>query len=183
MPGQRKDRGEQRKNLARVVSVLCRLDGVPGSTVNRFCASSLHTTRMAHHAIMASEGEVFVSAGVESISRYRDYSGAPVDTRNPRFAVAERRSAKSDAVSWRDPRESQELPDIYIGMGLTAENVAQVQGISRSDQDEFALRSQRRTEEARERNFFAGEIIPVTLPDGSVVDTDESPVQLRPWTP
>jgi acetyl-CoA C-acetyltransferase len=171
--------GEQGKNLARVVSVLCGLDGVPGSTVNRFCASSLQTTRMAYHAILAGEGDVFVSAGVESVSRYRDYSGAPMDTRNPRFTDAEQRSAHPDSSGWRDPREIGDLPDIYIGMGQTAENIAQVRGITRADQDQFADRSQRRAADASQCGFFAGEIVPVIGADNAVIDADESP---RPAT-
>ena len=175
---------EQGANLARRVAVLLGLDGLPGTTVNRFCSSSVQTTRMALHAIRAGEGHAFVSAGVECVSRYADpAAGGTVAERffNPRFrAAAERTSAMAEANErWSDPRERGLLPDVYVGMGQTAEHVATLTGISRREQDEFAVRSQQRAEAAIAEGFFAREITPVTLPDGTVVDADDSP---RPGT-
>src|ERR1700759_5393610 len=173
--------GGQGFNLGRVVAVLLGLDGVPGTTVTRYCASSLQTTRMAMHAIRAGEGHVFVSAGVECVSRSRlgssdnppvDASISPLDRTahpwtNQIFADAQVRSRRlaDGGQDWHDPRESGELPDVYIAMGQTAENVAQLCGISRHDQDEFAVRSQNRAEEAG--GFWKREITPVKLSDGS----------------
>ena len=172
--------GEHGNNIARVVSVLAGLDHVPGATVNRFCSSSVQTTRMAAHAIKAGEGEVFISAGVECVSRYADFAGAgasPPSWQNPKFAEAMARTeqtAKTNAT-WTDPREQGQLPDIYIAMGQTAENIATSRGVSRAAQDEWGVRSQNRAEEAIESGFFAREITPVTLPDGTVVSTDDGP--------
>ncbi|MYR08000.1 acetyl-CoA C-acetyltransferase [Gordonia sp. SID5947] len=168
-------------NMGRVISVLLDQDGLPGTTVNRYCASSLQTTRMAMHAIRAGEGDVYISAGVESVS---SAALGPTDipgTENPLFSEAMARSAERAASGdkWVDPRVSGRLPDVYIGMGLTAENVAELDGISRADQDAWAERSQRRTKEAIERGFYAREISPLTLADGSVVEADDSP---RPST-
>src|ERR1700723_675081 len=127
--------GEQGFNMARVVAVLLGYDNVPGTTVNRYCSSSLQTTRMAYHAIKAGEGDVFVSAGVECVSRFAKGSsdGMP-DTKNPVFATAEARSeeaAKGGADVWHDPRQDGEVPDVYVAMGQTAENVAALRGITR----------------------------------------------------
>ena len=134
--------GEQGFNMARVVTTLLGLDTVPGATLTRYCASSLQTTRMAFHAIKAGEGDAFVSAGVECVSRYVGFGSAGVDapaSHNPVFAPAEQRTAATAASNerWRDPRADGQLPDIYIAMGQTAENVATLRGISRSEQDEF----------------------------------------------
>jgi len=175
---------EQGANIARRVAVLLGLDGLPGTTVNRFCSSSLQTTRMALHAIRAGEGDVFVSAGVECVSRYADpLSGGTVAERflNPRFAAAAQRAARLAAANepWSDPRAEGLLPDVYLAMGQTAENVATLCGISREEQDEFAVRSQQRAKRAIADGFFAREITPVTLPDGTVVRADDSP---RPGT-
>lgn len=172
--------GEQGFNMARVVAVLADLDHVPGATINRFCASSVQTTRMAFHAIKAGEGEVFVSAGVECVSRYADWKGAGEgsgDVQNPRFAEAQARTratAESNAT-WTDPREQGLLPDVYIAMGQTAENVATSLGVSRQAQDEWGVESQNRAEKAVADGFFAREITPVTLPDGRVVEVDDCP--------
>ncbi|WP_421734626.1 acetyl-CoA C-acetyltransferase [Cellulomonas sp.] len=175
MPG-----GEQGMNMARIVAVLLGLDSVPGTTVNRYCSSSLQTTRMAFHAIKAGEGDVFVSAGVECVSRSAignsDYIPG-VSLENPRFAEAVGRTA-ARAVSadpWTDPRESGLLPDAYIAMGQTAENVAALTGTTRRQQDEFAALSQNRAEKALADGFWADEITPVTLPDGTVVSADDGP--------
>jgi acetyl-CoA C-acetyltransferase len=177
-------RDEHGGNMARRVAVQLGLDGVSAATVNRFCASSVQTARMAFHAIVAGEGDAFVSAGVECVSRYRGWGSAgvdPADTHNPVFAEAEARTvatAESNAA-WHDPREHGLLPDVYIAMGQTAENVATLRGITRQEQDEFAVLSQNRAEQAIKDGFFAREIAPVTLEDGRVVDTDDGP---RPGT-
>jgi acetyl-CoA C-acetyltransferase len=173
-------RDEQGGNLARRIAVQLGLDGVPAATINRFCASSVQTARIAFHAIKAGEAHAIVSAGVECVSRYRGFGSAgvdPVDTHNPIFAAAEQRSLAT-AVSnerWHDPREDGLLPDIYIAMGQTAENVATTRGISRLEQDEFGVRSQNLAEKAIANQIFDAEIAPVKLPDGSVVSTDDGP--------
>ncbi|MDQ3384166.1 MAG: acetyl-CoA C-acetyltransferase [Actinomycetota bacterium] len=171
---------EHGSNLARVVSVLLGLDRLPGATVNRFCASSVQTTRMAFHAIAAGEGDAFVSAGVECVSRYADFAGAggsKQDWQNPLFAQSRERSAattRSNEV-WADPREQGLLPDVYLAMGQTAENVASSRGVSRWRQDEWGVTSQNRAEAAIAAGVFAREIAPVTLADGSVVSADDGP--------
>ncbi|GAB2643712.1 acetyl-CoA C-acetyltransferase [Nocardia goodfellowii] len=170
--------GEQGFNIARNVAVMLGYDTVPGTTVHRYCASSLQSTRMAFHAIKAGEGEVFISAGVETVSRYKNGSADSwPNTKNPLFADAEARTAKAaeGGVVWHDPREDGLLPDAYIAMGQTAENVATLTGISREDQDHWGVRSQNRAEEAIKNGFFEREITPVTLPDGTVVSTDDGP--------
>ncbi|HET7304414.1 MAG TPA: acetyl-CoA C-acetyltransferase [Segeticoccus sp.] len=172
--------GEHGQNMARVVATLCGLDHVPASTVNRFCASSVQTTRMAFHAIRAGEGDVFISGGVECVSRYVDFSGAggsKKDWQNPRFADSQARSADiaKDNTTWTDPREDGLLPDIYLAMGQTAENVATSRGVSRQRQDEWGVSSQNRAEKAIADGFFAREITPVTTPDGTVVSADDGP--------
>jgi len=170
--------GEQGYNIARIVAMRLGLDGTPGTTVHRYCASSLQTTRMAMHAIRAGEGDAFVSAGVETVSRYGQgkADGMP-DTKDPAYAsVAERTRLRSERGGvWSDPRGDGELPDIYIAMGDTAENVAQLCGVSRRAQDEFGVRSQNLVEAAMDRGFWKRDITPVTLPDGTVVDTDDGP--------
>jgi acetyl-CoA C-acetyltransferase len=173
-------RDEHGGNLARRIAVQLGLDGVPAATINRFCASSVQTARMAFHAIKAGEGHAFVSAGVECVSRYRGFGSAgvdPIDTHNPIFAAAEQRSLATAAGNqrWHDPREDGVLPDIYIAMGQTAENLATVRGISRADQDEFGVRSQNLAEKAIANQIFDSEIVPVTLPDGTVIRTDDGP--------
>ncbi|TWP33463.1 acetyl-CoA C-acetyltransferase [Leekyejoonella antrihumi] len=171
---------EQGSNMARVVSILSGLDHLPGATVNRFCASSVQTIRMAAHAIKAGEGDIFLSGGVECVSRYADFSGAggsKADWQNPRFADATARTdetAKTNST-WSDPRAHGDLPDIYIAMGQTAENVATYRGVSRERQDEWGVRSQNRAEKAIADGFFEREISPVTLPDGTKVATDDGP--------
>jgi len=171
--------GEQGFNLARVVTVLLGLDDVPATTLTRYCGSSLQTTRMALHAIRAGEGSAFVSAGVEMVSRYvKGNSDTLPDTRNPRFQEAMRRSeaaAAGGAPVWHDPRESGELPDIYLAMGQTAENLAALRGVTREEMDEFGCRSQNLAEKAIANGFFEHEIVPVTTPDDTVVSTDDGP--------
>jgi acetyl-CoA C-acetyltransferase len=171
--------GESGFNIARVVAVELGYDFLPGVTVNRYCSSSLQTTRMAFHAIKAGEGHAFISAGVETVSRFGSGNADSwPETRNPLFNAARERcdAAVADgATSWTDPRDNGELPDVYIAMGETAENVALHTGISREDQDRWGVRSQNRAEEAIKSGFFAREISPVTLPDGTVVSTDDGP--------
>ena len=172
--------GQHGSNMARVVAVLAGYDHLPGATINRFCASSVQTTRMAFHAIRAGEGDIFISAGVEAVSRYVDFAGAggsKADWQNPRFADAVARTARTAAgnIPWTDPREDGQLPDIYLAMGQTAENVAGLRGISRERQDEWGVTSQNRAEKAIADGFFAREITPITTPDGTVVSTDDGP--------
>ena len=166
--------GEQGFNMARVVTTLLGWE-VPGTTLTRYCASSLQTTRMAMHAIRAGEGDVFVSAGVEMVSRYVNGSSDSFpDTRNPRFADAQARTAAAaehGAQRW----EPAALPDVYIPMGQTAENVALLKDVSREAMDAFAYASQTRYAAAAASGFWAREITPITLADGTVMDADESP--------
>ncbi|HYO00394.1 MAG TPA: acetyl-CoA C-acetyltransferase [Mycobacterium sp.] len=170
--------GEAGFNVGRAVAVELGYDFMPGTTVNRYCSSSLQTTRMAFHAIKAGEGDAFISAGVETVSRFMKGSsdGWP-DAKNARFADAQARSdqATLGAGEWHDPREDGLMPDVYIAMGQTAENVALFTGISREDQDHWGVRSQNKAEEAIDSGFFDREIVPVTLPDGTVVSKDDGP--------
>jgi acetyl-CoA C-acetyltransferase len=171
--------GEQGFNMARVVAVLLGHDKLPGTTVTRYCSSSLQTTRMAFHAIKAGEADVLISAGVETVSRFGNGSSDSwPDTHNTEFTSAEIRtqqSAEGDAGPWHDPRADGNIPDVYIAMGQTAENVAQSRGISRAEQDEFGVRSQNLAEKAIADGFWQREITPVTLPDGSTVSKDDGP--------
>jgi acetyl-CoA C-acetyltransferase len=174
--------GESGFNIGRAVAVQLGYDFLPGTTVNRYCSSSLQTSRMAFHAIKAGEGHAFISAGVETVSRYaKGNSDGWPDTKNPQFADAMARSdqAAAGADEWHDPREDGLLPNVYIAMGQTAENVALLTGIGREEQDHWGVRSQNRAEEAIKSGFFDREIAPVTLPDGTVVSTDDGP---RPGT-
>jgi acetyl-CoA C-acetyltransferase len=171
--------GEQGFNMARVVAVLLGFDHLPGVTLTRYCSSSLQTTRMAFHAIKAGEGDVFLSAGVEAVSRYvKGNSDSHPDTTNPLFADALSRTearSQAGAGTWQDPREAGGVPDIYIAMGQTAENLAQIKGITREMQDEFGVRSQNLAEKAIADGFWEREITPVTTPDGTVVSKDDGP--------
>jgi len=165
-------------NIAKIVNVLIGLDGVPGVTVNRFCSSSLQTARMAMHAIKAGEGDVFIASGVDTVSQYGlgAADGAP-GSKNPRFddAIARTAERAANPAPWTDPRIAGLLPDPYIAMGQTAENVAEMRGVTRKHQDEWAVRSQNRAEQAIAEGFYAREITPITLPDGTVVDRDDCP--------
>ncbi|WP_194826635.1 acetyl-CoA C-acetyltransferase [Nocardia sp. XZ_19_231] len=171
--------GEGGFGMGRMIAIELGLDVVPGTTVQRYCASSVQTTRMAFHAIKAGEGDVFISAGVETVSRYaRGSADSSPDTRNTIFDEAVARTAKAaegGAGVWHDPRQDGLLPDAYIAMGQTAENVASLTGISREDQDRWGVRSQNRAEEAIKSGFFEREITPVTLPDGTIVSKDDGP--------
>jgi len=171
--------GEQGFNMARVVAVMLGYDDLPGTTVARYCSSSVQTSRMAFHAIKAGEGDVFVSAGVEMVSRFvHGNSDSHPETRNPRFADARERTeqaALGGTEPWHNPREEGLLPDIYTPMGQTAENVAASRGLSRQELDEFGVRSQNLAEKALADGFWQREIEPVTLPDGTTVTADDGP--------
>ncbi len=174
--------GEAGYNIGRVVAVELGYDFLPGTTVNRYCSSSLQTTRMAFHAIKAGEGDAFISAGVEAVSRFGvGRADGAENSKNPIFDEALARSEKQaeGATEWHDPRQDGLIPDVYIAMGQTAENVALLTGISREDQDHWGVRSQNRAEDAIKSGFFEREIAPVTLPDGTTVTTDDGP---RPGT-
>ena len=165
--------GESGFNIARVATLLAGIDA-PGVTVNRYCSSSLQAIRMAGHAIKAGEGDVFVAAGVETASRFQ-YGMADDGPKNPLFDEAGQRTDKrtgGDGGAWTPPTG---LPDIYIAMGQTAENVAEYENVTREAMDEFAARSQQRAVAAQERGFFDREIIPVTTPSGAVVSKDDGP--------
>jgi acetyl-CoA C-acetyltransferase len=170
--------GEAGTNIARVTAILAGMPEVPGTTVNRYCSSSLQTIRMAAHAIKAGEGDVFVSGGVEAVSRFA-HGMADGGPKNPRFEAANARTkerSQGGAPTWT-PFDG--YPDVYTSMGETAENVAQYENVSREEQDKFAALSQQRAENSINRGFFEREITPVTLPDGTVVSTDDGP---RPGT-
>jgi acetyl-CoA C-acetyltransferase len=169
--------GEAGFNIARVAAILAGVD-VPGVTVNRYCSSSLQTIRMAAHAIKAGEGDIFLAGGVETVSRY---SAGASDTGSPNAAFGaahERTKARSAGGQppWSPP---EGLPDVYIAMGQTAENVVEAENVSREEMDEFGALSQQRAVAAQENGFFEREITPVTLPDGTVVTKDDGP---RPGT-
>ncbi|MEZ5165963.1 MAG: acetyl-CoA C-acetyltransferase [Acidimicrobiales bacterium] len=163
--------GEGGYNIARVISAMQGLE-IPGVTVNRYCSSSLQTIRMAAHAIKAGEGDCFVAGGVETVSRYM-YGAADSGPHNEKFAEAEARSKDRSGEGSAPWTPAAGLPDIYIAMGQTAENVVQHTGISRQRQDEWGVSSQNRAEAALNRGFFEREITPYTLPDGTVVSTDD----------
>ena len=150
--------GESGFNLGRAISILAGVDG-PGTTISRYCSSSLQTTRMAFHAIRAGEGEVFASVGVETVSRYGNGTSDPPDARNPRLL----------------PGNPEGFPDLYLPMGMTAENVAERENITREEMDQFAARSQSRAVASQSNGFFDREIVPVELPDGRVLDRDDGP--------
>ena len=154
--------GEQGFNMGRVIAIMSRIDS-PGCTITRYCSSSLQTTRMAYHAIKAGEGDVFLSVGVESVSRFGNGTSDPPDAQNPRL----------------QPGNPEEYPDVYIAMGQTAENVAEREGITREEMDRFAVKSQNAAVKARDDGFFDREIIPIPLPDGETFSKDDGP---RPGT-
>jgi acetyl-CoA C-acetyltransferase len=169
--------GEGGFNIARVISVLAGFDDIPGVTVNRYCSSSLQTIRMAFHAIKAGEGDCFIAGGVETVSRYA--SGASDMAPNPLFKVPGARTAaraQGGQGTWTPP---EGMPDMYIAMGQTAENVVEAEGITREEMDRFGVRSQNLACAHVENGFFAREITPLTLADGTVVSTDDGP---RPGT-
>ncbi len=169
--------GEQGYNLARVIAIQAGLAGVPGTTVNRYCSSSLQTIRMAAHAIRAGEGDVFIAAGVECVSRYEqgkaDAMPGTINKAAHGDAMARTKARAEGGQGTWTPFDG--LPDVYIAMGQTAENVVEVEGVTREEMDEFAARSQHRAIEARNRGFFEREITPVTTPDGTVMSVDDCP--------
>jgi acetyl-CoA C-acetyltransferase len=170
--------GEMGFNMGRIVSVLLGYDHLPGATITRYCSSSVQTTRMAFHAIKAGEGDVFISAGVETVSRFRKGTSDHLpDTQNPLFDEAKARTEDmaKGGQDWHDPREDGKVPDGYIAMGQTAENVAKLRGLSRRELDEFGVRSQNLAQKAIADGFWAKEITPVTLPDGTVAGKDDGP--------
>ncbi len=165
--------GEAGVNVGRVAALLAGLDA-PGVTVNRYCSSSLQTIRMAAHAIRAGEGDVFISGGVETVSRFGNGmadDGPP----NHKFDAA-RAHTKERAAGGQPPwTPSPGIADVYIAMGQTAENVREAEHVSREEMDEFAARSQQRAVAAQENGFFEREITPVPLADGTVVAKDDGP--------
>jgi acetyl-CoA C-acetyltransferase len=167
--------GEAGYNVARVAAILAGLDNVPGVTVNRYCSSSLQTIRMAAHAIRAGEGDIFIAAGVETVSRYGN-GASDTGPHNTAFATAEERTKeRTPAVTEPWTPLSGSLADVYIAMGQTAENVAEFEKVTRGEMDEFAVLSQTRAVANQENGFFEREIIPVTLADGTVVTKDDGP--------
>ncbi len=149
---------KQGMNLGRRVALLAGLpEHVPGTTVNRFCASSLQTIRMAFHAIVAGEGDVFVAGGVESTSQVDGYPKDMEELHPKLFG------------------DDAEIANVYIPMGMTAENVAEKYDVNREDMDRFAQQSQERAVANQASGFFTSEISPFTKEDGSVVDTDDGP--------
>ena len=170
--------GEGGFNMGRIVSVLLGYDHLPGATITRYCSSSVQTTRMAFHAIKAGEGDVFISAGVETVSRFANgNSDSHPGTQNPLFADAKARTDEhaQGGSSWHDPRTDGNVPDAYIAMGQTAENVANLRGLTREELDEFGVRSQNLAEKAINDGFWANEITPVTTPAGTEVSKDDGP--------
>jgi acetyl-CoA C-acetyltransferase len=154
--------GEQGYNVGRNASLLAGLDHhVPACTVNRFCASSLQTLRMAFHAIKAGEGDQYIAAGVEAVSRAGLGAGIPEDAKNPHL-----NGSNGSAY------------DVYIPMGMTAENVAQRCNVTREQQDEWAVISQSRAVEARESGHFDPEIVPVPVPAHKDTDKDGNEIDV-----
>jgi acetyl-CoA C-acetyltransferase len=152
--------GEAGYNVGRSAGLLAGLDHhIPATTVNRFCASSLQTIRMAFHAIKAGEGDQYIAAGVEAVSRFPPHP--PYDPHS--------RLDGSEGAPY----------NVYIPMGLTAENVAQRCNVSRAAQDEWAALSQQRAVAARDSGHFDAEIVAVTTPEGTEVTRDDGP---RPGT-
>ncbi|MEY3361344.1 MAG: hypothetical protein RL531_1063 [Actinomycetota bacterium] len=177
MLGNAQPAGEHGYNMARVVAMLAGLPTVPGATVNRYCSSSLQTIRMAAHAIRAGEGDAFIAAGVECVSRFpKGRADGHPDTKNHGFDEAMARTAaraEGGQGPWTPPASG--LSDIYIAMGETAENVAEFADVPRARMDEFAALSQQRAVESQRNGFFEREITPVTTPDGTVVSVDDGP--------
>ena len=168
--------GEAGFNIARASAILAGLDDVPGTTVNRYCSSSLQTIRMAAHAIRAGEGDAFIAAGVECVSRYdKGNSDSLPGTTNPQFRAPGERTKVRAEGGHGDWTPAPGLPDLYIAMGQTAENVAEHTGVSRQAMDEYGVMSQNKAEDAIGRGFFEMDITPLELPDGSVVSADDGP--------
>ena len=165
--------GEGGFNIARVVAILSGLDDVPGVSVNRYCSSSLQTIRMAAHAIKSDEGDCFIAAGVETVSRYS--TGASDTAPNSIFKPSGERTklrAQGGQPKWTPPTG---LPDYYISMGQTAENVREIENVSREEMDAFGARSQHLAVANQKNGFFEREITPLTLPNGTVISKDDGP--------
>jgi acetyl-CoA C-acetyltransferase len=165
--------GEGGFNIARVVAILAGLDDVPGVSVNRYCSSSLQTIRMAAHAIKAGEGDCFIAAGVETVSRYA--SGASDTAPNSLFKPSGERTklrAQGGQPKWTPPTG---MPDYYISMGQTAENVREIENVTREEMDAFGARSQQLAVANQKNGFFEREITPLTLPNGTVINKDDGP--------
>jgi acetyl-CoA acetyltransferase family protein len=162
--------GEQGMNLARIVTALA---GLPvdagGTTVNRFCASSLQAFNMASQSLMLGQGDLFIAGGVESMSR------VPMGGFNPSFNPRLINNPEGVEICGMPGNMTTAFGQSYIPMGMTAENLARQYGVSREDQDRFALRSHQRAIAAIDNGTFAREIVRVPLPDGSTFTTDEGP--------
>jgi acetyl-CoA C-acetyltransferase len=166
--------GEAGTNVARVAAILAGLPDAPGTTVNRYCSSSLQTIRMAAHAIKAGEGDIFVSGGVETVSRFMN-GAADTGPKNQKFAPAGERTKKRTEGNQGEWTPPSTFPDVYIAMGQTAENVREIEKVTREEMDEFAALSQQRAVRSQENGFFDREITPITAPDGTVVSKDDGP--------
>jgi acetyl-CoA C-acetyltransferase len=170
--------GEQSFNIGRIVVLLSRLpDSVTGTTVNRYCASSLQAIRIAAHAVMAGEGDTYIAAGVEHVSRVGMWSenGLPqlmgaLQQQAPDGVQIPQANFQNEKVDGQDGRTNA-----YIEMGMTAENVAERWDVKREDMDKYAQRSQELAVASRDEGFFDREIVPVELPDGTVVQKDDGP--------
>jgi acetyl-CoA C-acetyltransferase len=181
--------GEHGSNISRVIAVLLGLDLVPAMTLTRYCSASIQSMRMAYHAIVAKEGDVFVTGGLELESRHRRGSSDHLPPRaqelvggswrHPGFDESGRLARERAHMLWTDPRLEGLLPDVYMDMGRTAENVARLKAVSRQAQDEFALHSQGKAKAAHESGFWKTDITPVLMDDGTWITEDESP---RPGT-
>jgi acetyl-CoA C-acetyltransferase len=147
--------GKQGSNLARRASLLAGLPvDVPGTTINRFCASSLQAVRLATHALWSGEADAYLVSGVESISQVGRTTTE--EDKHPAFG-------------------SGPIPDVYVPMGITAENVAERYDVSREDMDAFALESHRKAIRAQEDGRLGRDILPVELDDGTVISADDGP--------
>lgn len=169
--------GAQGDNAARRVAVYAGYDGLPGVTVNRFCASSLQAVTSAARAIRSGDGDAYLAGGMESTSStppntQRPY---PADARDTNDAKARLLAVLSGNREWADPRKTNVCPDVYVPMGVTAEIVARFTGTSRQEQDAWALESQHRAAAAVDSGFFAREIAPYRRADGSLVSADDGP--------
>ncbi len=159
-------------NIARVTAILAGIE-VPGVTVNRYCSSSLQTIRMAFHAIKAGEGDCFIAAGVETVSQYA--LGASDTAPNATFKDSGGRTKSRSAGDQGPWAPGEGLPDVYIAMGQTAENVVEHEGVTREEMDHFGVRSQNLACEHQDNGFFEREITPLTLEDGTIVSRDDGP--------
>jgi acetyl-CoA C-acetyltransferase len=170
--------GEQSFNIGRILVLLSRLpDSVTGTTVHRYCASSLQAIRIAAHAVMAGEGDTYIAAGVEHVSRVGMWSenGLPqlmsaLQQQAPDGAQLPQANFQNEKLNGQDGRTNA-----YIDMGMTAENVAERWDVKREDMDEYAQRSQELAVQSRDEGFFDREIVPIELPDGTTASKDDGP--------